>query len=108
MPTNTGAPITNVVMYLKADQPVTLPFVTPPAGGVAGWNVRFDFMATENGPILFSIVPTLTDSVNAVWSMTVTLAQMTLAGGPGRYFFRVTRTDSGTNWVLGTGPIVVA
>jgi hypothetical protein len=93
--------------YFGCDTPFTLAFATAPPGGVAGWNLLLDVLATENGPVLFSLIPGLTDAAAGSWQATATKAQQTLPGGPGRYFYRVRRTDPGRFWALGSGTWLV-
>jgi hypothetical protein len=100
----TGVPYSKVMLYWGTDQTVPLKFKVAPTAGVAGWNVQVDVLASENGPVLFSFVPTLTDAVAGAWTGTVSKAQqITYPNGPGRYFYRVRRTDAGSYWPLGSG-----
>jgi hypothetical protein len=93
--------------HFGCDTPFTLAFATAPPGGVAGWNLLLDVLASENGPVLFSVTPALVDAAAGTWRGTATRAQQTLPGGPGRYFYRVRRTDPGTYWPLANGTWLV-
>jgi hypothetical protein len=104
---NVTVPLGEARTYYGCDSPVTLGFDVPPSSGVAGWNLLLDVLASENGPVLFSLIPALTDATAGSWQATASKTQQTLVGGPGRYFYRVRRTDPGMYWALGNGTWLV-
>jgi hypothetical protein len=104
---NAIAPMGEARTYFGCDTPFTLAFAPAPFGGVVGWNVLVEVLASEYGPVLFSIVPALTDAAAGRWQGTAGKTQQTLPGGPGRYYYRVRRTDPGMVWAMGIGTWMV-